>query len=97
MITYRDLKAAQLEIVDQWGADGENVVRLCWVNRRSMPMKEFLKHCTACGGDWGQMLLTGIRALSKEVYDAIPNDMGVQPFITLCQVLILMGIDTSAE
>jgi hypothetical protein len=97
MITYQNLKEAQEELVNAWGDDGKEVIRMCWVNRHSMPMKEFLSHCTACGGDWGAMLLTGIRRLSQEVYDAIPNDMGVHAFISLLHVLMLMGVDTSAE
>ena len=49
----------------------------------------------ACGGDWGAMLLTGIKRLFPQVWDAIPNEMGVYAFIVLLNVLILRGVDTS--
>lgn len=54
---------------------------------------DFLKHCTACGGDWGQMLLTGIKALWPTVYDAIPDDMGVNAFSALIHVLVLCDVE----
>ena len=53
---------------------------------------EFLSYCTACGGDWGQMLLTGIKALWPKVYDAIPEHMGVMAFPCLCDTLSLLGV-----
>ena len=54
---------------------------------------DFLKHCTACGGNWGQMLLTGIKALYPSVYDAIPDYMGVNAFSALIDVLILCDVE----
>ena len=54
---------------------------------------DFLKHCTACGGDWGQMFLTGIKALWPSVYDAIPDYMGVDVLAALTCVLILCDIE----
>lgn len=95
MITYNDMMEAQNALVADWGEAGKKVVLACWVNRHSMPMKEFLTYCTCCGGNWGGMLLTGIKALSKEVYDAIPDDMGTRPFVDICYTLMLMGIDDS--
>lgn len=35
-----------------------------------MTQEEFLQKCTACGGDWGAMLLTGIKAVFPEYYDS---------------------------
>lgn len=49
-------------------------------------------HCLACGGDWGAMLLTGIKSLYPEVYDAIPDDMGHFAWRCLCSVVTLLGI-----
>ena len=49
-------------------------------------------HCYACGGDWGAMLLTGIKSLYPEVYDAIPDDMGHFAWRCLCSVTTLLGI-----
>ena len=54
-------------------------------NQHTIPMTidDFLKHCTACGGDWGRMLLTGIYKLYPEVYNAIPDALHGQAFVTL--------------
>lgn len=56
-------------------------------------LSNFLKVCVACGGDWGQMLLTGIKNLWPEVYDAIPDNMGVNAFMAILHVLVLCGVE----
>ena len=58
-----------------------------------MPCKEFLTHCTACGGNWGAMLLTGINELYPDVYNAIPDDMGTFAWRCICEVMVLLDID----
>lgn len=58
-----------------------------------MTMDEFLNHCTACGGNWGGMLLTGIQALYPEVYNAIPDDMGHFAWNSICTTIKLLGIE----
>jgi hypothetical protein len=60
----------------------------------TMHMRDFLTHCTACGGNWGGMLLTGIQELYPEVYDAIPDDMGCFAWMCICNTLILLGVQT---
>jgi len=98
MLNYEDIKKAQNYIVEQWGEDGKNVVTACYYSRKGvMSNKEFLDNCTACGGNWGGMLLTGIKQLFPQVWDAIPNDMGACAFVALLNVLILCGVDTSEE
>ena len=57
-----------------------------------MTMKEFLNHCTACGGNWGGMLLTGINKLYPDVYDAIPDDMGPFAWSGICTTLSLLSV-----
>ena len=57
-----------------------------------MTMDEFLNHCTACGGNWGGMLLTGIKALYPEVYDAIPDNMGHFAWLAICTTTKLLGV-----
>lgn len=54
--------------------------------------KEFLNHCTACGGNWGGMLLTGVREIYPSVYDAIPDNMGIYAWQAICTVLEMLGI-----
>ena len=57
-----------------------------------MTMDEFLKHCTACGGNWGGMLLTGLKKFYPEVYDAIPENMGMLAWRGICETLYLLDI-----
>lgn len=61
----------------------------------TMTIDEFLKHCTACGGNWGGMLLTGIKELYPEVYDAIPDEMGHFAWLAICTTLKLLGVMVS--
>ena len=57
-----------------------------------MTIQDFLSHCTACGGNWGGMLLTGMRELFPAVYDAIPDNMGVFAWNGICATLNLLGV-----
>lgn len=96
MITYEMILDAQSQIIEKWGEAGKRVIeetaKIVPFNGSS---KQFLDHCTACGGDWGGMLLTGIHKLYPAVWDAIPDDMGVFAWACICSVLILCGVDTS--
>lgn len=58
----------------------------------NITMHEFLNHCICCGGDWGQMLLTGIRDLFPNVYRAIPADMGLFAWNCLCDTIAFLGV-----
>lgn len=62
-----------------------------------MHMDDFLIHCTPCGGNWGRMLLSGINALYPEVYEAIPDDMGLFAWGCICRVITLLGIQTEEQ
>ena len=65
-----------------------------------MSMAEFTHHCSACGGNWGAMLLTGIERVFPEEYEEVKehyNSMdfsggGVEPFCYLCDWLDQHGI-----
>lgn len=57
-----------------------------------MTMNDFLSHCTACGGNWGGMLLTGLQELYPKVYDAIPDDMGMFAWRCICDTITLLGV-----
>ena len=98
MITKENLSEARFAITMEWGDAGGNVVKAC---EESKPFggtfKKFLDNCTACGGNWGGMLLSGIKARFPKVYDAIPDKMGSKAFIMLCYTLQLLGVDTSGE
>lgn len=94
MITYEDIHDAQEFLIDEWGEAGKTVISVC---SRQTPFndttKNFLTHCIACGGNWGGMFLSGIKALYPEVWDVIPDDMGTNAFGCLCYVLVLLGVD----
>ena len=77
-------------IANQWG-----VSVLAIIDQQGtapMTMKDFLSHCTACGGNWGGMLLTGIKKLWPDVWEAIPDDMGVFAWRCLCDTLTVLGV-----
>ena len=94
MISYDDIIATQTCLVENWGEDGKAVIVQCLHETPfNNSLDEFLKHCTACGGNWGGMLLSGIRELWPKVYDAIPDDMGVFAFSNICNLLILLGVE----
>lgn len=57
--------------------------------------KDFLSHCTACGGDWGAMLLTGINELWPKVYEAIPDDMGLFAWPCIINTIECLGVKMS--
>jgi len=91
--TYEDITEAQKSIVEAWGEAGEKVVEACLYTRPfNGEFKEFMSHCTCCGGNWGGMLLTGIKALFPEVWNAIPDDMGIYAWNALCNTLLLCGV-----
>ena len=97
MIKYERIKKAIADIETDWAADGQRVIELAFNNPLHITCKEFMESCTACGGNWGGMLLSGIKRLRPEVWDAIPDDMGHRPFTTICATLILLGVDLSKE
>ena len=38
-----------------------------------MTLDTFMNHCTACGGNWTAMIMTGIKEVAPEVYDQMPD------------------------
>lgn len=93
MISGKDYLDAISVVNEEWG---EEVVKAAWVIKKTpMTFNEFLNHCTCCGGNWGGMLLSGVRKLYPDVWDAVPNEMGIHAFTTICNLLILLGVDTS--
>lgn len=86
-----DAKRAKY-IVQNWGEAGEKVCFAALKARKVISMPDFLQHCTACGGNWGAMFLSGIAELYPEVYEAIPNDLGIFAFSVLADVIRLCGV-----
>ena len=96
MITYDMIIEAQNYLVKNWGEDGKRVIEAAFtVKPFNGNTKAFLDYCSACGGNWGGMFLTGIKRLYPNVYDAIPNDMGVFAFCCIGMTMRLCGVDTS--
>lgn len=98
MIKYEYIIEAQEFLVKHWEDDGKKVIEEC---ARAVPyndtVKVFLKECTPCGGNWGGMMLTGIRKCWPEVWKAIPEDMGIFAWNCLIYILLLCGVDTTSE
>lgn len=88
------MKDEALDFIRKWWPnDAEKVISACAAEQSfNGTQDEFLRHCTACGGNWGGMLLTGVRALWPKVYEAIPEHMGVMAFECLCNTLVLLGV-----
>jgi hypothetical protein len=87
---------AQETLIENWGEDGKRVIEECAkVTPFNDESKKFLDNCTCCGGDWGAMLLSGIKKLYPNVWEAIPDDMGIFVWGCICNTLILCGVDTS--
>lgn len=79
-------------IATLWGNEVVSVIDS--QNTVAMSMKDFLSHCTACGGDWGAMLLSGVKELWPEVYNAIPDNMGKFAWACICNTIMLLGVKT---
>lgn len=95
MITYDDIIESQNTLIENWGEDGKRVIAEALHERPfNNSFTRFLSMCDACGGNWGAMLLSGIKDLFPRVYSAIPDHMGNRAFVCLCSVLILCGVDT---
>lgn len=98
MIEYKYIIEAQNFLVEHWEEKGKQVIEVCF---RSVPYNNtfdnFLKECTACGGNWGGMLLTGIRKLWPEVHANIPDEMGAFAWPCICYTLLLCGVDTTSD
>lgn len=51
-----------------------------------MSMSEYLSnHCTACGGNWTQMLMSGIKSTFPKLWDSMPDK--TYSFDAVCAVL----------
>ena len=70
-----------------------------------MPMKEFMNNCTACGGNWVAMLLSGIKRVFPEHYNFVVAEVdkigygkgGVPAFAYICNWLEEHGVVSEEE
>ena len=91
---YADIVYYMSLLSKEWGKDGEKVVEQCFhADTEEMSCDKFLNNCSACGGNWGGMLLTGIRRLYPMVWEAIPENMGYNAWGCIVATLKLLKID----
>ena len=82
----------------RWGEAAETVIAECSKVNFNGNCSEFLSHCAAQGGNWGGMLLTGIKELFPTVYAVLPEKLGrngLEAFSNLVTVLNLCGVNTA--
>lgn len=92
---YEEIIEAQRTLVEQWGEQGKKIIAMCYYARKfDGDIKSFTNFCTACGGNLGGMLLTGVRTLYPEIWEEIPEHMGNQAFVCICEMLFLLGVQT---
>ena len=73
------------------------------LGRPKMTVRLFLDHCTACGGDWISMLLSGIKECYPDDYvrlktecDEINSNSGASEFVHICDFLSTVITDWKA-
>lgn len=95
MITYDDIIEVQKCLVENWGEEGKAIIVACLHEKPfNDTAKNFLSHCTACGGNWAGMILSGIKELYPKVWELIPDNMGTHAFYCICNILALLGVET---
>ena len=84
-------------LIENWGDAGTKIIELIFNNPEKYVLRisgdKFLDSCSACGGNWGGMFLTGIKRLAPDIYDAIPDDMGIYAWNCITAVLTLMRVE----
>lgn len=87
------------ELRECWGAEVVDnlLLALAGDGIKVMTHNDFMKSCTACGGNWGGMLLTGIKHFWPRVWDAIPDDLGWNPWECIIDVMLLCGVQSDED
>ena len=90
---------AEERLVACWKFDGIAILKYIdtLLEIPHMSYDDFLSRCTACGGNWSAMLLSGIKDRYPIIYNLIPAKMGTtgnEAFFTLCELLNLLNIYT---
>ena len=96
-IGYSDMVEIMNDIIILWGEEvgGKVIETIHYAPKIEMSWIDFLSLCTACGGNWVGMVASGIKKLSQEVYDALPNNLGepFKAFATLCNIAGMLGVE----
>ena len=96
MMTYTEMMKMYQMLSERWGDEVVLAIHNA-PKQTGMKFETFLDYCTACGGDWGGMLLTGVKHFWPEVYDATPDNMGHHAWECICVTIRLLGVDTPSE
>lgn len=88
------------EIIEKHGTEELKAVKYellfeCGRSFAFRTTKMFMESCTACGGDWGAMLYSGLRELYPHVYRIIPETPttdGTVNFAFVATVIRLCGV-----
>ena len=96
-LTYPKMAQIMNDIINLWGEEnGYKVIEaIHFAPKVEMNWNDFLSLCTACGGNWVGMIASGIKQLSQEVYDALPDKLGdpFKAFATLCNIANMLGVE----
>lgn len=92
MTSYETIKQSVDSIITTWGSAGESIIANAFDEHHKMTFDDFLNNCIQCGGNWGAMLLSGMKKIYPKTYEAIPEDMGINAFARICDTLILCGV-----
>ena len=92
MTSYETIKQSIDAITTAWGDAGESVIANAFDEHRKMTFNDFLDNCVLCGGDWGKMLLSGMKQIYPKTYEAIPDEMGFNAFALISSTLALCGV-----
>lgn len=82
-------------ITKNWGEDVLEAIDSC--EPLNITFDQFLDKCVACGGNWGGMLLSGLKKLRPKIWEAIPDDMGIYAWRCICNTLVLAGVIMEEE
>ena len=94
MIKYQTILNAHKLLLEEWKKNGGRVIEESLkIESWARPAKEFLMECTACGGNWVTMLLSGIKNVWPNVWDAIPAEMGERAWQCVLATLTICGVD----
>lgn len=77
-------------ITSEWGKDFIKVLQRA--EPINMKFNDFLDECISCGGNWTGMLLSGIKSLRPELYNAVPDYMGKRAWMVLTNTLLYLGV-----
>ena len=93
MRTYEAIKEAMDTLEKHWGKAGKEIATMCLNDQLNIDGDHFLKKCTACGGNWGGMFLSGIKRARPEIREVIPDNMGNYAWVCILSILILLNVN----